>query len=82
MLLLKNISKFPALPNVINIAYTIKCSKVKMFRYRHAGAKGKEDGCNEWSASRPGRALPPEKDLLYPLDRRLSGPQSWFGHRG
>jgi hypothetical protein len=22
------------------------------------------------------------KNLLYPLDRRLGGPQSWFGHRG
>jgi hypothetical protein len=35
----------------------------------------------EWSASRPGRALPPEKDPRYPLDRRLDGPQSWSGHK-
>jgi len=34
----------------------------------------------EWSASRPGRALPLGKDLRYPLDRRLGGPQSWSGH--
>jgi hypothetical protein len=28
----------------------------------------------EWSASRPGRALPPGKGPLYPLYRRLGGP--------
>jgi hypothetical protein len=36
----------------------------------------------EWSASRPGRALPRGKDPQYPLDRRLGGPQSRSGHRG
>jgi hypothetical protein len=36
----------------------------------------------EWSASRPGRALPPVKDPGYPLYRRLDGPQSRSGHRG
>jgi hypothetical protein len=36
----------------------------------------------EWSASRPGRALPPGKGPRYPLDRRLGGPQSRSGHRG
>jgi hypothetical protein len=36
----------------------------------------------EWSASRPGRALPPGKGPQYALDRRLDGPQSWSGHRG
>jgi hypothetical protein len=36
----------------------------------------------EWSASRPGRALPRGKDPRYPLDRRLGGPQSRSGHRG
>jgi hypothetical protein len=35
----------------------------------------------EWSVSRPGRALPPEKDLLCPLDRRPGGLQSWSGYR-
>jgi hypothetical protein len=35
----------------------------------------------EWSASRLGRALPPEKDPLYPLYRRLGGPQSRSGCR-
>jgi hypothetical protein len=34
----------------------------------------------EWSASRPGRALPPGKDPRYPLARRLGGPQSRSGH--
>jgi hypothetical protein len=33
----------------------------------------------EWSASRPDRALPREKDPRYTLDRRLGGPQSWSG---
>jgi hypothetical protein len=33
----------------------------------------------EWSASRPGRALPPDKDPRYPLYRRLGGPQSLRG---
>jgi hypothetical protein len=36
----------------------------------------------EWSASRPGRALPRGKDPRYPLYRRLGGPQSRSGHRG
>jgi hypothetical protein len=36
----------------------------------------------EWSASRPGRALPPGKGPRYPLYRRLGGPQSRSGHRG
>jgi hypothetical protein len=38
---------------------------------------------SEWSASHPGRALPPrERTPWYLLDRRLGGPQSWSGHRG
>jgi len=36
----------------------------------------------EWSASRPGRALPRGKDPRYPLDRRLGGLQSRSGRRG
>jgi hypothetical protein len=36
----------------------------------------------EWSASRPGRALPRGKDPQYPLYRRLGGPQTQSGHRG
>jgi hypothetical protein len=36
----------------------------------------------EWSASRPGRVLAPEKGPRYPLCRKLGGPQSWSGHRG
>jgi hypothetical protein len=37
----------------------------------------------EWSATRPGRALPPGKGPpRYPLYRRLGGPQSRSGHRG
>jgi hypothetical protein len=36
----------------------------------------------ECSASRSGPALLPGKYTLYPLDRRLGGPQSWSGHRG
>jgi hypothetical protein len=60
---------------------------------RHGGALGERrysshslltsalDG-GEWSASRPGRALPRGKDPRYPLDRRLDGPQSRSGHRG
>jgi hypothetical protein len=34
----------------------------------------------EWSASRPGRAVPPEKDIRYPLYMRLGGPQSRSGY--
>jgi hypothetical protein len=33
----------------------------------------------EWSASRPGCFTPGERAPLYPLDRRLGGPQSWSG---
>jgi hypothetical protein len=68
--------------------------KVKLSRYRHADDKGErryssylfltsklDEG--EWSAlRRPGRALPWGKEPLYPLDRKLGGPQSWSGHRG
>jgi hypothetical protein len=36
----------------------------------------------EWSATRPGRALPLGNGPLYPLYRRLGGPQSRSGHRG
>jgi hypothetical protein len=36
----------------------------------------------EWSASRPGRALPRGNDPWYPLYRRLGGSQSRSGHRG
>jgi hypothetical protein len=36
---------------------------------------------SEWSASRPGRTLPPGKDHRYPLDWKLGGPQNWFEHR-
>jgi hypothetical protein len=39
-------------------------------------------GWGEWSASRPGRALAPGRDPLYPLDRRLRGPQGQSGHTG
>jgi hypothetical protein len=39
-------------------------------------------GGGEWSASRPGRALPTGKDPRYTLYRRLGGPQSRSGHRG
>jgi hypothetical protein len=58
----------------------------------HASAKGERmhsscsfltsavDG-DKWSALRLGRALTPGKDIWYPLDRKLGGPQSWSGHR-
>jgi hypothetical protein len=71
----------------ININPTAICYQwVKLFRYRHADTKVERayisdsfltsalDG-SEWSASLPGRTLPPGKDLQYPLDRRLGGPQ-------
>jgi hypothetical protein len=67
--------------------------KVKLSRYCHAGTTVERsysyysffasvlDG-DEWSASRPGHSLTPGKNTRYPLDRRLDGPQSWYGHRG
>jgi hypothetical protein len=66
-----------------------------LFSYRHAGAKGERkcsyysyysfltfavDG-GEWSASQQGRHLSTGKDPRYPLDGRLGGPHSWYGHR-
>jgi hypothetical protein len=36
----------------------------------------------EWSASRPGRALPREKDPRYPLHTILSEPQCRSGQKG
>jgi hypothetical protein len=65
--------------------------KCPLSRYRYTGSKGEVryssysfltaalDG-DEWSASRPGRALALGEDPLYPLDRRLGGSQSWSGH--
>jgi hypothetical protein len=53
-------------------------SKAKLYRYRHTGDKGERkyssfsfltsalDG-GEWSASRPGRALAPEKGSPVPI---------------
>jgi hypothetical protein len=35
---------------------------------------------DQWSASCPGRALPPGKYLGYHLYRRLGDPQAWYGH--
>jgi hypothetical protein len=65
-------------------------SKSKAVPLRHAGAKGERTyssysfltsalGGGEWSASRPGRALPLGKDSQYQLDRMLGGPQSNLG---
>jgi hypothetical protein len=36
----------------------------------------------EWSASRTSRFTPRGKNPLYPLDRKLGGPQSRSGHGG
>jgi hypothetical protein len=36
----------------------------------------------EWSVSRPRRFISGEKAPLYPLDRRLGGPQRRSGRRG
>jgi len=35
-------------------------------------------GCDR-SASCPGHLKPRKRALLYPLNKRLSGPQNWFG---
>jgi hypothetical protein len=69
----------------MQICWLLKQVKVKLSRYCHAGTKEKrryssysfstlalEGG--EWSVSRPDRALPAEKYLSHPLDRRLGGP--------
>jgi hypothetical protein len=37
---------------------------------------------SEWSASRPGRYTPGERALSYPLNMKLSGPQSQSGGGG
>jgi hypothetical protein len=65
---------------------------VKLFRTQHTGTKGKRYSSysflnsaldrGEWSASRPGRALPRGKDPRYALYKRLGGPQRRSGHRG
>jgi hypothetical protein len=73
--------------------HTEQKSKQSSPATRHGGAWGERryifyslltsalDG-GEWSASRPGRALPRGKDPRYPLYRGLGGPQSRSGHRG
>jgi hypothetical protein len=74
------------------VNYTYEIIKVKLSFYGHAGAKGERNySCysfltsarygGEWSASRLGRVLPPEKDLRHALNRRLGGPQTWSRHR-
>jgi hypothetical protein len=75
-------------PSQFDLRHKSKCPAT-----HHGGAWGERryssysfttsalDG-GEWSASRPGRALPPGKDPRYPLYRRLGGPQSRSGHRG
>jgi hypothetical protein len=67
-------------------------SKVKLSHYSLEGDKGERrygsysfmtlaiDGV-ERSASHPGCALIWGKDPRYPLDRKLSGPQSCFGYK-
>jgi hypothetical protein len=62
---------------------------VKMLpRTHHADAKREREynspalGRGEWSASHPGRALPPRMEPRYPLDRRVGGSQSCSEHRG
>jgi hypothetical protein len=69
-----------------------KTKKVKLSHTRHAGDKRERryssnsfvtsalDG-GEWSASRPGRVLPPGKYSRYPLTRRQGGPHRRSGHR-
>jgi hypothetical protein len=78
---------------VERVKFTKVKSKVTLSRYPYTGTKGESrysfysfltsSLCDdEFSASRPGRALPPGIDPRYPLDRRLGVPQSWSGHRG
>jgi hypothetical protein len=71
----------------------VTSKKVKQSRYTPWRRLGKKryssysfttsalDG-GDWSASRPGRSLPPGKGPRYPFDRRLGGPQSRSEHRG
>jgi hypothetical protein len=86
---LKKLKKYTQdFPNTSGSRRLVKVKKkVNMSHYCNAGTKG-ERRCSfysfltlavnggEWSASRPGRALPPGKDLRHPLYRRLGGPQS------
>jgi hypothetical protein len=50
----------------------------------HVGAKRERTiaPTHSWPRHAPAVLYPPRKDPLYPLDRRLDGLQSWFGHRG
>jgi hypothetical protein len=81
----------------IAVAFTLGYAKskvkVKLSRYRHAGAKveiryssysfltSTLDGVNGQRHA-PAALYPRGKNPRYPLDRRLGGPQSWSGHRG
>jgi hypothetical protein len=76
----------------LQVLMCIQIVKVKAVALCHTDVKGVRE-CSfsflsstldggEWSASRPGRALPQRKDPRYPLDRRLGGPYSWSGHEG
>jgi hypothetical protein len=70
---------------------TLYC-KVKLSRYRYAGDKGKRhssysfltlalDGVSGQRRA-PATLYPRGKGSRYPLDRRLGGPQSWYGYKG
>jgi hypothetical protein len=73
---------------VITFTYIKSSTTTRLWRGR-----GRYNSCSfttsaldsgEWSASRPGCSLPPEKGAppQYPLDRRLGGPHSRSGNRG
>jgi hypothetical protein len=77
----------------VRILMRIKADKKKSTPATYHGGAWGERKCSsysfttpaldegEWSASRPGLALPPGKGPWYPLYSRLDGPQIRFGHR-
>jgi hypothetical protein len=59
---------------------TRQCGACGERRYSSSFLTSALDG-GEWTASRPGRALPRGMDSWYPLYRRLGWPRSRSGHR-
>jgi hypothetical protein len=83
----------PTSPRGLSVEFKYTLYIVKLSRYtpwRRLGGKGGIAPTlffclgirwGEWSASRPGRALPSGKGPRYTLDRRLGGPQCRLGRR-
>jgi hypothetical protein len=57
-------------------------SKIKLSHYSMQASRGRGDIAPTHSQPRHWIGVKWSASRLYPLDRRLGGPQGWSGHRG